>query len=161
MPMRTWLPLTSRTVTRTSSPIQMVSLGLRVRISTLLLPVAHTAMELSPLDCLLFGQQARSKDIYRFGITTELEKAPLQTTTHLRSRTLAQLMMESEFIVSVYEGRFLRRSRLINLLGTGIYAHSIARGLPFTTVLGIDVSVPMLTQAMDLRRLEQAAKACR
>jgi len=79
----------------------------------------------------------------------------------MRSRTLAQLMMESQFIVSVYEGRFLRRSRLINLLGTGIYARSIARGLPCTTVLGIDVSVPMLTQAVNLRRLEQAAKACR
>ncbi len=34
----------------------------------------------------------------------------------MRSRTIAQLLMESEFIVSIYEGRWLRRSRLINLL---------------------------------------------
>lgn len=102
----------------------------------------------------------------------------------MRSRTIAQLLMESEFIVSIYEGRWLRRSRLINLLqrvsfedeynlvvgslnldensvvvdvacGTGIYARSIGRGLPSTIVVGIDISIPMLTHAINLKQREQ------
>ena len=102
----------------------------------------------------------------------------------MRSRTVAQLSMESEFIIGMYEGRFLRRNRLINLLqgikfedeynlvvdslnlnensviidiacGTGIYARSIARELPSTVAIGIDISVPMLTHAINLRQRDQ------
>lgn len=102
----------------------------------------------------------------------------------MRSLTIAQSLMESKFIVSIYEGRCLRRSRLINLLqrvsfedeynlvvgsldldensvvvdvacGTGIYARSIARGLPSTIVVGIDISIPMLTHAINLRQREE------
>ncbi len=94
--------------------------------------------------------------------------------------------MESEFIVNIYEGRLLRRSGLVNLLqrvsfedeynlvvdslnleansfvvdvacGTGIYARSIAQGLPSAIVIGVDISTPMLTHAVDLRRREQVA----
>jgi ubiquinone/menaquinone biosynthesis C-methylase UbiE len=92
--------------------------------------------------------------------------------------------MESEFIVSIYEGRLLRRSRLINRLqrvsfedeynlvvgslnlhersvvvdvacGTGIYARSIAREFPSGIVVGLDISIPMLTHAIDLKQREQ------
>ena len=91
-------------------------------------------------------------------------------------RSLAQLAMESELIVRIYESRLWRRSPIVAAVmrvsfereyamiaaagrltpaamvldlacGPGIYARRFARAAPQGTVVGLDLSVPMLRYA--------------
>lgn len=95
----------------------------------------------------------------------------------------AQRTMESEAIVRIYESRWWRRSALVTLLlgisfeqeqklilrtanlngaetvldlacGPGIYARPLARTVPAGTVVGLDISLPMLRYASRRARAE-------
>ncbi len=95
----------------------------------------------------------------------------------------AQRTMESEAIVRIYESRWWRRSALVTLLlgisfeqeqelilrtanlqktdtvldlacGPGIYARPFARQVPAGTVVGLDISLPMLRYATRRAREE-------
>jgi SAM-dependent methyltransferase len=99
------------------------------------------------------------------------------------SRTLAQAAMEWEPLVAIYESRLWRRSPLFTLLtgisfddeydviktaaspggarcildlacGSGIYSRRLARECPKGTVVGLDLSLPMLRHAARYARTE-------
>lgn len=99
-------------------------------------------------------------------------------------RSLAQVAMESNLIVSIYESRLWRRSPLLSALmgtsfqreyelivqaaeldgaqrvldlacGSGIYTRPFAHRLPGGSVIGLDLSLPMLSYATRQARAER------
>jgi SAM-dependent methyltransferase len=133
----------------------------------------------SPADREVRCNECFSSYPLRNGVIDLLPDVPIK-------RSLAQVAMESKLIVSIYESRWWRRNPLLSILmgisfereydlivraaeldgaervldlacGPGIYTRPFARRLPVGCVVGLDLSLPMLSYAAQRARMERLA----